>query len=82
MRPAFDSVINFLSAYLSQLKNEYWFIGSSSLFLQGIALDYADIDLLTSREDATWLMEQWQGYKVSYSPHTDNHKYRSNFARF
>jgi len=82
MKQDFNWVIDFLSPYLSQLKNDYWFIGSSSLSLQGIAVDFADIDLLTSSEDAIGLMEQLKGYKVSYTPPNDNHKYRSNFTRF
>jgi hypothetical protein len=82
MKPTFNWVIDFLSPYLSQLKNEYWFIGGSSLSLQEIAVEFADIDLLTSREDAIVLMEQLKEYRVSYPLHTDNHKYRSQFARF
>ena len=82
MKPTFNWVIDFLSPYLSQLKNEYWFIGSSSLSLQGIEVDFADIDLLTSREDAIVLMEQLKEYRVSHPLHTDNHRYRSQFARF
>jgi hypothetical protein len=82
MKQDFNWVIDFLSPYLSQLKNDYWFIGSSSLSLQGIAVDFADIDLLTSSEDAIGLMEQLKEYRVSYPLHTDNHRYRSQFARF
>ena len=57
-------------------------IGSSAALLLGAQVSAADVDVLTSRADAEVLMAQWAARRVPVSVLSDNHRFRSHFARF
>lgn len=68
---------------LSQLKDDYFLIGSSALALAGINIASTnDIDILTSRKNADELKINWSDrQKTNYQP-VGVSLFRSNFARF
>lgn len=57
-------------------------IGSTAALLLGAQTSAADVDVLTSREDAEGLMVRWaQRRERAFTP-PDAHQFRSHFARF
>jgi hypothetical protein len=82
IRDRISEVLSELQPGLAQLHDDYYIIGASALVLSGVAVpETADIDLLTSAEDADRLKEIWKDYRREYHP-KGKQKFRSNFARF
>ncbi len=83
MRKKIEKVLSVISPDLQILKDNYFVIGSCALVLSGISIKKtSDLDLLVSNEDAEQLKLMWASRRrENYSP-SDQHLFRSNFARF
>ncbi len=67
---------------LTQLKDDYFIIGSAALNLYGIEIETSDIDIIVSDRDAIYLQTAWAD-KVKHNHVTQNdHLFRSNLTRF
>ena len=83
MRDALDLVIAEAVPELQRHCRDPWqVIGSAAARLAGADVSVADLDLLTSAEDAARLIEAWQDRReAAYEP-AGAERFRSRFARF
>ena len=81
--PALHEVITATMPQLHQHCRDPWaVIGSAAVVLAGADIDIADLDLLTSIDDAERLITLWQSkLDTSYTPGAAD-RFRSRFARF
>jgi hypothetical protein len=65
-----------------QLTSDAFVIGSAAVCLVGADIDVADLDILTTTDDARRLEQVWQSRRVhDYLP-SDGGLFRSRFARY
>lgn len=65
-----------------QLTSDAFVIGSAAVYLVGADIDVADLDILTTTEDALRLETVWQSRRLrDYLP-SDGGLFRSRFARY
>ena len=68
---------------LQRLCADPWvLIGSAAARLVGADVEVADIDVLTSADDAGRLVEHWQARRESHFEPAGADRFRSRFARF
>lgn len=79
LRAALVEVVPQLHAHCRQ---PWWVIGSAAVALAGAEVEVADIDVLTSRDDAERLAALWHELREpAYEP-AGADRFRSQFARF
>ncbi|MEI7792255.1 MAG: hypothetical protein WCI57_02095 [Candidatus Berkelbacteria bacterium] len=62
-------------------KGVFWILsGSTSLYLQGVAIAPNDIDILTDIDSAVLIDELLQNYQIKKSEYSETEKYRSYFG--
>ena len=83
MRDALEQVIAEAVPELQRLCRDPWqVIGSAAAWLAGADVSVADLDLLTSADDAARLAEAWRERReATYEP-AGAERFRSHFARF
>ena len=83
MRDALEQVIVEAVPELRRLCRDPWqVIGSAAALLAGAEVSVADLDLLTSADDAARLAEAWRDRReATYAP-AGADRFRSHFARF
>jgi hypothetical protein len=83
MRDALEQVIAEAVPELRRLCRDPWqVIGSAAALLAGAEVSVADLDLLTSADDAARLAEAWRDRReTTYEP-AGAERFRSHFARF
>jgi hypothetical protein len=57
-------------------------IGSAAVRLAGVVVSVADIDVLTTADDAALLLDEWAAYRDDGYVPTEDNRFRSHFARF
>ncbi len=62
--------------------DQWMLIGSAAARLVGAVVTVADIDVLTSEDDAAHLQECWAAYRDHDHQPADANRFRSHFARF
>jgi len=63
-------------------RQPWWVIGSAAAWLAGAEVEVADVDVLTSRDDAERLAILWHGLRESAYEPAGAERFRSQFARF
>lgn len=68
---------------LQRCCHDLWMlIGSAAARLAGADVTVADIDVLTSADDAAHLLDRWAAYRDDDYIPADGNRFRSHFARF
>ena len=78
-----ETVLDSACTDLKLLKDNYFIIGSSALILSGIPIENThDIDIITSKRDATLLKGIWKERLLEDHSGEDDHLFHSNFSRY
>lgn len=77
-----EDILNYLSGYTSNFRDDFFIIGSTALLLSGYDIGHVnDIDILTSTKDADYLKIELKEFLLDFQPEKET-LFRSNFGRF